>query len=312
MAQIEIPVTEDIMLDAGFVQETDTFTLVQPPAEPMIDQLIKQLDALPEQHGDFQVQHLSVAVSALCVRWGTYLTTLMDERTELHPSIPGFGHAQPEDMRLTADTEMKRLNIEVSYNLHRLVQVFREREKQGLYDLLWKARAFLPMPHKRSQRSRLMAQTLFVALGLGSEKLARENRQQSLGVTSPGGNGHQASTGEEIPRQDADRYIANFLTYHCWRNTIIEDIHAGFEPDPPLQPHQQRFTRRGQLALLREVTSNLGAAYTMFDILFDVYYRFRDFPSWPETATALSRSEDGSAAANWSLTDSSAPVTLPK
>ncbi len=95
----------------------------------MIDQLLAQLDEMPECTGDFKIEHLGVGFTALCVRWGTYLAALMDASTELHPAIPSFHKPQPEEYGFISDSEMKRMNIwkkdeseaEVKYYCHSCV-----------------------------------------------------------------------------------------------------------------------------------------------------------------------------------------------
>jgi hypothetical protein len=141
MTQIEIKITDHIVLDAGTVEETAEHFTIHPPVTPMIDQLLAQLDEMPERTGDYKIEHLRVSFTALCVRWGTYLATLMDTSTTLHPAIPSFHKRQPEKYSFISDSEMQRMNIEVSFNLFRLVQVFRERGHLGLTQLLWKAYA---------------------------------------------------------------------------------------------------------------------------------------------------------------------------
>jgi hypothetical protein len=97
MRKIEVTISDQIKLDAGTIEEPQDYFLVRPPTVPMVEQLITQLDALPPCEGDFQIQHLGVAFTALCVRWGSYLGTLMDLDTELHPAIPGFHKTQPQE-----------------------------------------------------------------------------------------------------------------------------------------------------------------------------------------------------------------------
>jgi hypothetical protein len=91
---------------------------------------------------------------------------------------------------------------------------------------------------------------------------------------------------------------------------MIEDIHAGKAPTPPLKPHEQRFTKSTQLAVMREVTANMGSVLFMLDPLFDPNYNYEGLPVWPQTATAMANYFYGMSAWDWSLTDSSSPVTL--
>lgn len=312
MPSIKINVTDDLVLDAGTVVETAEGFTIHPPGFPMIDQLISYLDDQPYHYSNVQIQRLGVGLSALCVRWGSYLATLMDASTELHPAIPGLNKSQPEEYGLIHNLEMKRLNIEISFNLYRMVQIFRERGDHGLYELLSKAHDHLPMPQKRVGKNREAANRIFTALALGAHVVAGFERGEIDGLCEVEVDGTRELTIRRIAPGDADRFLANTLTYHAWRNTSIEDIHGGRVPTPRLQPHQQRFTASAQRSVLREVTANLGAVLFLLDPLFNENYRFKDLPAWPQTATALANSLHGSAAFDWSLVDTSSSVMLPK
>jgi len=306
MRKIEITISDQIKLDAGTIEESQDYFLVRPSPVPMIEQLFTQLDALPQCEGDFQIQHLGVAFTALCVRWGSYLSTLMDPAAELHPAIPGFHKKQPQEYGFISDSEMQRLNIEISYNVYHLAQALRERENIGLTKLLWKAYAYLPIPHKSIPKNVREAKTIYAAVLAG---MHTTRNSTEVGVTT-GGNGSSKPQRRQIARADADRFLANALTCQAWRATVIEDIHAGNEPPQGLRPHQQRFTRNTQLAILREVTANFGSILFAMNMLFDEHYDFRGIAPWPETATALANSVYSLAAEGWSLTDSSSIVQL--
>ncbi len=86
------------------------------------------------------------------------------------------------------------------------------------------------------------------------------------------------------------------------------------EKRPPqgLRPHQQRFTRSTQLALLREVTANFGGILYAMHMLFDEQYDFHGIAPWPETASALANSVYSFASWDWSLADTSSVVHLGK
>jgi hypothetical protein len=185
MRKIEIAISDQIKLDAGTIEESQDHFLIRPPTVPMIEQLITQLDALPQCEGDFQIQHLGVAFTALCVRWGCYLSTLMDPAADLHPAIPGFHKKQPQEYGFISDSEMQRLNIEISYNVYHLVQVLRERENIGLTKLLWKAYAYLPMPHKRIPKNVREAKIIYAAVLAGMHTTWNSTQAE---VTT-GGNG---------------------------------------------------------------------------------------------------------------------------
>jgi hypothetical protein len=312
MDQIKIYVTDDLTLDAGSIEETGEQFVTHPPDTPMIDQLFAYLDQKPEHYRDIQIQHQGVGLTALCVRWGSYLATLMDAAADPHPAISGFHKQQPAEYSFISDAEMKRMNIEISYNLYRVVQVFREQGNTRLWDLLNKAYAYLPMPHKRMPKNQEATHFIFASMATGAYVITRSERSEGSGMVKSGSNGDTRPAIRRVEREDADRFLANVLTCHAWRNTVIEDIHAGKAPTPPLKPHEQRFTKSAQLAVMREVTANMGSVLFMLDPLFDPTYSFEGLPVWPQTATAMANNFYGMSAWNWTLTGSSSPVTLYK
>lgn len=201
---------------------------------------------------------------------------------------------------------MQRLNIEISYNVYHLAQLLRERENIGLTKLLWKAYVYLPMPHKSTPKNVREAKIIYAAV-LAGMHITRNSTQAEVTI---GGNG---SRNRNAARLHARMPIAFWLTHspaRAWRATIIENIHAGRQPPQGLRPHQQRFTRNTQLAILREVTANFGSILFAMNMLFDEHYDGRGIAPWPETTTALANSIYSLAAEGWSLTDSSSVIRL--
>ncbi len=293
--ELSIFVRPDLSLDAGSLEETEAQWVVTPPDRSMIDQLIDYLDAqsLPKTDGVVRMKCLSVGFTALCVRWGSYLATLMDDRSEPHPAVASSPKAQPDGISLINDSEMRRLNIEISANVARLVQIFRERHLLGFYDLLRKAYVYLPMPHKFVPPNRHAAIVLLTHLSLG----------EHFPIAQPT---------LEVPIAEADRALANMIVCNAWRNGYVEELHAGISPSSPLKPHQQRFTRNDGLHLIRSVTTNLSLVPDLMPTLFDPEQTTGPFPPWPRNATALANTLYGQYGYDWSRTESSAPVILRK
>jgi hypothetical protein len=226
MLPVEIKVTDDIVLDGGTIEETGEHFTISPPVTPMIDQLLTQLDEMPERTGDFKIEHLGVGFTALSVRWGTYLATLMDASTKLHPAIPSFHKPRPDEYGFISDSEMKRMNIEVSFNLFRLVQVFRERGHLGLTQLLWKAYAYLPMLHERVPKSREAVNLIQAAVFTGSLLVAHVERGENPGILGTEDDDSPKPTIRHIAPQVADRFLKRF----------------GLQP--LAQHHHRRYSRR--------------------------------------------------------------------
>ena len=106
MKQIEIKVSDELTLNAGSVEETAEQLFIHPPATPMIDQLLAYLEPKPYHYCGIQIQHMAVGFTALCVRWGSYLATVMDATTDLHPAIPGSGNEQSTEYSFISNSEV--------------------------------------------------------------------------------------------------------------------------------------------------------------------------------------------------------------
>jgi len=291
-----------LTLDAGSVSAAADRITILPPAIPMIDQLLTYLDGQPRHDDDIQIRHQAVGCAALCVRWGTYLATLTDASAPLHPDLASSSVGQSQRYSLISDAEMRRLNIEVSANLARLVRLYRERGRFALYALLAKAHAYLPMPQQSVHKDAEATALLYGALQAGGRIL----RSAQEGTSDEGTRAHPRL----IAERDADRFLCNVLASHAWRNTTIEDVHAGARPPHPLRPQQRRFTQATERRLLREVSANLGGVLFAFDDLFDASSARAGLPAWPQTASALASTLYSGWATGWSLADVSSPVTL--
>lgn len=286
---LTVALPDGVMLDAGVAENERGVHIITPPTVPMIDQLLAYLDTKPHEYIGIQSRHMGIGMAALCVRWGSYLATLLDTTAPLHPELG----ARPatEAVRLIADDEMRRMNIEVSYAISRLAGIFHERGLNGLVDVLTRAYLYLPMPQRVARIDRDAGNSLVASL-----RIAR------IGSTD--------HPGALIPPEHADRAIANILALWGWRNTTIEQIHAGTAASSPLLPHQRRLRPREASHLLREVSSRFASYYFWFDTFFGDNRTMPDLPHWPETAMTLAGSFLGTQASGWSLTDTSALVTL--
>jgi hypothetical protein len=323
---ITIRVNANLTLGAGaFSSVYDekaqrTVYTVTPPGTPLLEQLLTYLDSLPKvRYTDPHSRHLGLGLTALAIRWGTYLATLMDEATAFHPSIPARGkQSQPQEISYLTNTEMRRLNIEVSYNLARLGRYCRE-SRQTFYDRLAKAYANLPMPLKTIQPNAKVEQALIQAYQEGTLRLALKRNPAQLAQF---GQIFKAQVDpaqiplEPVASADADRVIGNFLARLAWRDTVVEDYHAGKRSEPGLLPHQRRFSYRDERLLLGALSGNMLILSRRMDLFFCAESDALPMPAalavrYPETATALYNSLGGAYyPRDWSLTESSAVVTL--
>jgi hypothetical protein len=316
---LDITIPDSCQVNAGTISEGRDRYIIVSPAIPMLDQLLTHLDKAPLQYSDIQTRHLGVGLAALCVRWGSYLATLMDASSEPHPAVAGNSPAQPNHFSMITDAEMMRMNIEVSYNIARLAQIYRERGRYGFYDLLIKAHQVLPMPQKSVPRNRETTQRIGGSLLEGNVVIGGVQLKEISSLTGDEDGDDELAAilarrpVRDLPMEHADRSLANTLACHAWRNTQIETIHAGHTPEPRLMPHQQRLTSHEQRSVLREIAANFGAIYSLWDELFDQDFRDNLLPIWPESAKAMANSFYAAwASPNWSLVDASSAVTLYK
>jgi hypothetical protein len=294
--------SDTLTLDAGSVLETADGVTILPPAIPMIDQLLAYLDGRPQHDHDIQIRHQAVGCTALCVRWGTYLATLTDANAPLHPDLVGRGEQHSQRYSFISDAEMRRLNIEVSANLARLVHLYRERGRFALYALVAKAHSYLPMPQQSVPKDAGATAQIYGALRAGAGILRAAQGETGTAQALP--------LPRLIPERDADRFLCNVLTAHAWRNTTIEEIHAGTRPAHELQLSQRRCTPATERRLLREVSAKLGSILFAFDDLFDASSPRDGLAAWPQTASAFASTLYSGWATGWSLTEVSSPILL--
>jgi hypothetical protein len=119
-----------------------------PPAVALFDQITEWLwrQAPPPDPTRPGMRIIGIGAAALCLRWGAYLAALLDENKPLDP------RARLPECSMISDNEMKRINIEFSFNLARLIQLLHEDEDR-FYRLLCLYYRYLPMPRMRSFRS---------------------------------------------------------------------------------------------------------------------------------------------------------------
>ncbi len=325
---ILIRVNEALTLDAGsFSKAYDESArrvvyTVRPPRRSLLEQLLAYLDPLPNVPGiGLQSKYLGVGLTALAIRWGTYLATLLDEATACHSSLPTRRkQTQSQGISYLTNAEMRRLNIEISANLAHLGKRCRE-SRWAFYDLLGKAYEYLPMPFKTAKPNHRLEHGLIQAYLEGSFLLHLKRHPEQVAQLTR--SFEEAIDPAQMPVQlvnpaDADRVIANFLTKFAWRNTLIEDYHAGTRSDPGLLPHQRRFSYRDERLLLGELSSNMLVISRQMDTFFcpdvEISPAFTaPIAPFPESATALFNCSGGLYYVyphDWSLTESSATVTL--
>ena len=279
-----VQVSASLSLDAGSLGSEGEARSLWPPSLTMYDQLADWLSRqTPPNPTNFSTAIMGIGATALCLRWGTYLAVLLDESK---PLDPGAGSAERS---MISDHEMKRINLEFSANLARLIGMLHEDER-GCYRLLHLSYRYLPMPQLRV---RPCAELLDLLLGLtspefwntaGADLRSRMDRARAIVVQHP------------------YRILANSMTVAAYRNGPVEELHAGRASGYAM--NRRRATDQQSRELMRFTSERLAAVLSGFR----PWKRHSGHPwSWPENLAGIYLSPYLSPG-NWSLCVLSCPV----
>ena len=286
MKVLSVALTQSFSLDAGVSGEQGDRIVIQPPLVPMFDQLLDWLYLqTPPDPGTFQPTRIGIGATALCLRWGTYLAVLLDEHK--HPD-PRAGSAE---ISMITDSEMKRINLELSSNLARLIHMLHEDEA-GCYRLLHLAQQHLAMPRLGV---RLRAEPLDAFHQLTSHdfwNLAGADLRARMERVRP------------IVRQHPYRILGNSMTLAAWRNGPVESLHSGWVSSYSL--NHRRATDQQSGELMRFTADRLASVISRFR----PWRQRTDTPvPWPENLAGLYISPYYSPS-TWSLTETCSRIDL--
>ncbi len=148
------------------------------------------------------------------------------------------------NIRMVANHEMMRINIEVSANLEQLLRLFKADEYE-CYQLLIRAYAYLPTPQKRVKRDLKFASAM-----LAFAKYYNEHPEELQ---------LDAAYNEELLTHPF-RVVANFTALWAYRNGEAENVHAGEYQGYSLA--HRRFTLAQERTIMREAASKLSGVLT--------------------------------------------------
>jgi hypothetical protein len=296
---------------------------ITPPSVPVFDQVIEYLWAQPEPpYIGYQSRFMSVGFAALAIRWGSYLAALCSpEFTMYAPDTASIPDAQNHSISLIADEEMKRLNIEISANVATLGKIYTE-DNMRLYDLMLRAFKYLPMPIKSARPNHELRNQIWATQAAGSLNIyIVQHPEMAAGVLSSFGLEHSESAQKTDIKPltgEPDRVIGNYLANVGWRNTLIEDYHAGvhLNIDAPLLPAQRRLSKEDERTLMTTMSSNSYEVMNSFFRLYNSEYqssdpKFHFMEPYPESATAILNAGFLSMyPSDWSTTERSSEVVL--
>jgi hypothetical protein len=284
--RLSVLVIGSLTLDAGACCAGENAITILPPSVTMFDQLLDWLSrkAAPDQ-AVFSAQSVGIGATALCLRWGSYLAVMLDEHKPPDPRIglPGIS--------MIADSEMKRINLECSSNLARLIRMLHEDEV-GCYRLLHLAQQNLPMPRIRFRLSsdpfealQRLVSSVFWELA-GADYRDRLDRARRIVTRHPYG------------------VLGNSMALAAWRNGPVEDIHRGRAGGHSLDH------RRAADDQCRELMSYTSGRLSVLLSKFRPWIQSPGLvPSWPENLAAIQISPRFTCS-SWSLTESCSVVEL--
>lgn len=281
-SSLQVQVAPDLVLDAGRVTPQAGEYLLTPPETPLLDQLWDWLADHPRKNYGIHNYALGIGATALCLRWGSYLTVLMDENKPVDP------RAAQNHQSMIFDGEMMRINIEASYNLAWLLEKLHQNESETL-DYLLRAYDWLPMPQKQVKANWQTYRTIYFILAHGQE----------LGA------GYYPERAEQAV-QAPYRALANTFISLAYRNGPVENIHAG--AGAAYRLHQRRFTPAQTRLVLRHTAEHLSAVMGAIPP-WDARLPKVTVP-WPQRLAGLRFIP--LYPWDWSFEASSAPITLQK
>ena len=291
-------VNDELALDAGTCEDVEGAEgkelRIRPPKTTLFHQVLAYLEAKPDppkRPARSIAAREGLAAAALILRWGSYLSVLLDPEKPLWREV-----RSPRTSRIH-DAEMARINIEASAALAEWIDLSRA-DRQLYEQLLHRALRYLPMPLLRPSRQfRLrMKREIEPFLALANPTPASERELISAG--SP----------EFLMRVQANakahpsRLFANTLLNIAWRNGPVESMHAGKSRGYLLD--ERRITREEEESLTAFSSERLGLGMELVEQLA----QHRTGLSWPDQVLAFGLAQF--APRNWTLTERSRAIHL--
>lgn len=242
-ARLHVRVNNELVLDAGTCEEVSTShgmeTVIYPPSTTMFHQVLDYLKAKPDpptQPSSGSSSGEGEVVAALVLRWGSYLSVLLDH------DKPVWSEIHSEETSRINNEEMPRINIEASAALAEWIDLFRQEKGSGFYaQLVKRAAAYLPMPvatpNLRPDGFASPADPLIAS------QMIEEAEGRLLKVLG------------YVERYPI-RIFANALVNMAWRYSPVEKIHSGKSTSLPLD--QRRVTPEEETEIMGYVAGRLA------------------------------------------------------
>lgn len=280
---LKLRVTADLELDLGYAEHHESGVDLIPPKRTQFEQLIDFLDRQPDpgRRSRSGIMCEAYALSALCLRWGTYLGALLD------PEKSVWEHAGNRTVCAIHNSEMARINIEASAALEYWVELYRsDAGVHRVTELSHKAAHYLKLPRKVDKPTTWPFELSDPAVS--AELFART--------------GTAAESARHLAAQTPSRLFANYMIALWYRQGPIENVHAGRSRDFPLD--RRRITATEERTIIAFATG-------LFRYVAATLSRLRSQRlEWAEAMMPYGLLSTGGIY-NWSLTERTRQVRLP-
>jgi hypothetical protein len=286
MKILSVPLTQSLNLAAGSFDEDEGAAAILPLAVAMFDQL---LDWLSRQTSSdprsISASMIGIGATALCLRWGTYLAVLLDEHKPLDPRV------EKAEISMISDSEIKRINLEFSANLARLIRLLHE-DQGSCYRLLGLAYHHLAMPRFRFRQCPEILDVFDGLTSAGFWNRADPDLKARMKQTHP------------IVIRHPYRVLSNSLVLSAYRNGPVEDLHFGLSSRYALT--RRRATEEQSRDLMCYTSVRLAPMLSKFR----PWELRADSPvPWPENLAGIYISPRFTCR-TWSLTESGSRIDL--
>ena len=178
--RLQVRVNDELVLDAGACKDVTSAhgpeRLIRPPMTTLFNQVLAYLREKPDPPNrppGSMVGREGIAAAAVTLRWGSYLSVLLDHDKPVWPGVDS-----PSTSRIS-DEEMARINIEASAAHAEWIDIYRADPGGGLSEqLVNRAVAYLPM---QNEKSRLKV----TEVGALSEPEIAARLVEAFGVSNP-------------------------------------------------------------------------------------------------------------------------------
>lgn len=240
-------------------ERLDQYRVISPPQTPMYQQVIALLEDASKDHkvppkSQLHFGEVALATSLICIRWGSYFGALVNA------DLPQWAPAHDPEVGCISDSEMARINIEVTAALAAWINMMHENSSY-FRKMVKAAIQFLPsltlVPDPDTQYKHFHAMSFFNSMH--GRQILMDAYIHDFGET-------WVARERSRIAQDPTRALANGMFNKLWRNGEIEDIHAG-QGDSPLPLLQRRLTLQQERTLMRNITESfvpfMRALYNM-------------------------------------------------